>query len=242
MGIFLFSEAFLSREATARGTPREKSTWCRSYQVISSSFTRLHSVVSPLQFFSLYLSLLFPFYQFTNNCSTDLGIVVINRSLVRRTNEWCLTSWKQREKEREREREEKGKGRRGEKKIIIPLFSSHSSLFCLRPCSLKKRGETNTRPDRKRACCAPFKVAGKLGTRSSEKSLVTTRFFTLQTYFRSSRILLSGRSSFSLSSHRFIMPIIEEKLEIQRRIQEGKIETSESMTFLTSCVYSKADG
>lgn len=41
---FLFSEAFLSREATARGTPREKSTRCRSYKVISSSFTRLHSV------------------------------------------------------------------------------------------------------------------------------------------------------------------------------------------------------
>lgn len=118
MGIFLFSEAFLSREATARGTPREKSTWCRSYQVISSSFTRLHSI-SPLQFFSLYLSLLFPFYQFTNNCSTDLGIVVINRSLVRRTNEWNLrgvwrreNSAKKREKEREKKKEGEEEGRK----------------------------------------------------------------------------------------------------------------------------------
>ena len=108
--------------------------------------------------------------------------------------------------------EEKG-NEKEEKKIIIPLFSSHSSLFCLRPCSLKKRGETNTRPDTKRACCVPraFKVAGKLGTRSSEKSLVTTAIFhpsDLLSFVVANSSLRPVRVSL-LSSHRFIMPIIE---------------------------------
>ena len=154
---FLFSEAFLSREATARGTPREKSTRCRSYKVISSSFTRLHSVPFHSSNFSLSLSLLFPFYQFANNCSTDLGIVVINRSLVGRTNEWNLRGvWRRENSAKKRESERKGR-----KKNNHPPFFLAFIPFLPTALQPQKTWRNEYAPGHKtRVLCAPRVQSG----------------------------------------------------------------------------------
>lgn len=170
MGIFLFSEAFLSREATARGTPRERRAHAVRMKVISSSSFHAppFSSVSTPPILSLSLSLSFFLLSiYTNNCSTDFGIVVINRSPHK--HEWNYAEFEKKrransakERGEEKRRRREGEGRE-KKNNHPPLFFPRIHPFSAYGLAALKNVETNTRPGHKTRVLCPVQSGGETG-------------------------------------------------------------------------------